>query len=337
MTSLCLLGSSFMMFVTLIYRIFTEPIVSFIIIDICTSFGFLLIYLCLRKYKNLELVVIFSVIFIIIFMLIFVKINHNISYGLVWSYTVTLFVIPLVGFRKAFFFLGAFYLCIFGFIYSEYDIWVQNGWDDLSFMRYLSVAASLILLGSFYDLVFENFQKELYKISTIDHLTQIYNRRKISEIVQEQIQIAKRQKDKNLKLAICIFDIDDFKFINDNFGHIIGDKVLKNVATIARESIRTVDFIGRWGGEEFCLIIPNTQAKYLEKIIEKIRTNIKNFDFDIDKTITCSFGISIYEEQDDNEVFIQKADTAMYWSKNNGKDRVQIWNDDIDLQNKLDK
>lgn len=119
--------------------------------------------------------------------------------------------------------------------------------------------------------------------------------------------------------------------------HIIGDKVLKNIATIARESIRTVDFIGRWGGEEFCLIIPNRQAKYLEKIIEKIRTNIKNFDFDIDKTITCSFGISIYEEQDDNEVFIQKADTAMYWSKNNGKDRVQIWNDDIDLQNKLDQ
>lgn len=328
LTSLFLLGGFMVMFITLIFRLFHNPIMSFVMIDICTSLGFLLTYLCLRKYQNLEYIVLFSVVFIITFMLIFIKINHNISFGLVWSYTITLFVIPLVGFKKGSIFLAVFYACIFGFMHFEFEIWTQSGWDKLSLMRYISVSISLFLLGSFYDLVFENFQNELYKMSTIDELTKIYNRRKINRIIIDQINIAKRQKNDDLKLAVCVFDIDDFKLINDNFGHIIGDRVLKDVAKISKESLRVVDFIGRWGGEEFCVIVPNVEVKHMLRIVEKIRQNIKNFDFNINKTITCSYGVSVYnEDNDDNLSFIQRADEAMYWAKKNGKDRIKISNE----------
>lgn len=100
------------------------------------------------------------------------------------------------------------------------------------------------------------------------------------------------------------------------------------MAKISKESLRVVDFIGRWGGEEFCVIVPNVEVKHMLMIVEKIRQNIKNFDFNINKTITCSYGVSVYnEDNDDNLSFIQRADEAMYWAKKNGKDRIKISNE----------
>lgn len=227
-------------------------------------------------------------------MLIFIKINHNSSFGLVWSYTVPLFVIPLAGIKKGGFVLIIFYLFIFSFMYFDYDLWKQEGWDKISFIRYITVSFSLIILGSFYYFVFEKFQQNLYKLSTIDALTKIYNRRKIDEIMQDEIKKINTYDQQIHSLSICIFDIDDFKKINDKFGHLIGDRVLQEISEILKKNLREIDNVGRWGGEEFCIIIPKTKCNEAMKIVKRVQKSIKEHDFRINKTVTCSFGLTCF-------------------------------------------
>ncbi len=165
--------------------------------------------------------------------------------------------------------------------------------------------------------------KELEILSTTDKLTQINNRSKIDEIIQQEIDLSQRYKN---DLCFIMADIDLFKRINDNFGHIRGDSILKEFSKILSDNIRKTDFVGRWGGEEFIVVCPQTNKEQTRRLAEKLRTLIENYDFKKNTRITSSFGIYQYEEGDSLKTCIKHVDDALYEAKNSNRNCVRIFN-----------
>lgn len=163
-------------------------------------------------------------------------------------------------------------------------------------------------------------RKIIEKISQKDKLTQLYNRVKIDDSIDKEIERSVRY---DLSLSIIILDIDNFKKINDNFGHIIGDKTLTEFANILKTNIRKIDIVGRWGGEEFIIISQNTDINAIKILAEKLRLAIADYEFDSIKKCTASFGVTQFKDNDTYETFIDRADDALYIAKNSGKNRVE--------------
>ncbi|MBI9097104.1 MAG: GGDEF domain-containing protein [Spirochaetaceae bacterium] len=168
--------------------------------------------------------------------------------------------------------------------------------------------------------------KSLEEISNTDPLTGIFNRRYICEALEEQVLKA---SERNLKLAVLMFDLDYFKLVNDNYGHIVGDRVLKYVADTVCGSMMKNSSFGRYGGEEFILFFSGYSIRDVQDWAEKIRIKISEGAVDSregDIHITASFGIAQYtpEIKDDLEI-IHNADVAMYRSKEKGRNRVTLY------------
>ncbi|WP_324172913.1 diguanylate cyclase [Sulfurimonas sp.] len=162
-------------------------------------------------------------------------------------------------------------------------------------------------------------KKQLEKLSITDTLTQIPNRLYLDNNYEcEQ----KRSIRYNNNLSIMLIDIDFFKKINDTYGHKIGDNILIEFANILNNSKRNVDILGRWGGEEFLIICPETNLKETEIFAQKIRKNIENFSFREIGYLTCSIGVAQYDKNDKKEDTFMRADKALYEAKNNGRNKV---------------
>ncbi len=168
--------------------------------------------------------------------------------------------------------------------------------------------------------------KELEVKSSIDPLTKVYNRSKMDEYLSHACSQEKNTKN----LHILMIDIDDFKFINDQFGHLAGDKVLIFLANIFKKTIREGDKIFRYGGEEFIIVANRTDTEgaviAAERVIEIVRTSKLLFK-EQRMGITLSIGIARYQDGDSAESILSRADQALYRAKNMGKDQLQIWNE----------
>jgi len=156
-----------------------------------------------------------------------------------------------------------------------------------------------------------------------DQLTGLFNRQKFNNIFNKEI---KRERRYGNNLSLIIFDIDDFKNFNDEFGHNEGDEVLKVIAQIVLKSVREHDTVVRWGGEEFLILLPQTNSEGAQKVAEKVRKAIESYVLNIPKQITASFGVSKLSEDDDEKSLIKKADEALYEAKNQGKNKVIVKN-----------
>jgi diguanylate cyclase (GGDEF)-like protein len=119
-----------------------------------------------------------------------------------------------------------------------------------------------------------------------------------------------------------MLDLDFFKRINDTYGHLIGDKTLVTLAEILRISIRDTDIVGRWGGEEFMIICPETSITGARHLATKIYETINNYDFPHIQALTCSFGIAESTQNDRIENVVGRADTALYLAKSEGRNRI---------------
>lgn len=161
------------------------------------------------------------------------------------------------------------------------------------------------------------------KLAIIDDLTQVFNRRQMYKILEHQ----KALVDRGIHpFSICIFDLDHFKRVNDTFGHTAGDIVLKTVAQETQANLRNIDHIARYGGEEFILILTNSDKNQAVICAERIRKKIKDLVFEKmppDFRITISVGVTEYQSNEVIEEAINRADTALYRAKANGRDRVE--------------
>jgi len=166
----------------------------------------------------------------------------------------------------------------------------------------------------------KNIVKDLSYISSIDSLTELYNRRFFDSVLQTTVKDYKKGE----MLWLIMFDIDHFKDINDEFGHNMGDVVLKEFSSVVKKLIRTRDILSRWGGEEFCIIVGEVDMKSIVQFTERIRESIEKFNFSVNKTVTASFGIAQYKYGEAAGDCIYRADSALYRAKNSGRNKVVV-------------
>ena len=176
-----------------------------------------------------------------------------------------------------------------------------------------------------------NVYAEILKHATLDALTGFYNRHQLDERIKQEVSNAKRQ---HAPLCGIMTDIDFFKSVNDKYGHAVGDLVLKSIAKIIRGQLREYDIAGRYGGEEFSILLPFTKINEAKMVAERLRKTIETKVIDISKvnpdaevkeiSVTLSLGIYEIKESDTEEDLIKKADKALYQAKNTGRNKVVI-------------
>jgi diguanylate cyclase (GGDEF)-like protein len=169
------------------------------------------------------------------------------------------------------------------------------------------------------ELILEKENIKLKIESGTDALTGIPNRRALIEKLIDDMSVASGGKK---PLTIAMIDLDHFKLINDSRGHVFGDRVLKQIASLISESLREFDTVGRYGGEEFLVILPATGIKNAQKVAQRIRKNIEAHVFEDDSKVTVSIGLKEFENESIEE-FIDKADMKLYKAKNSGRNRVE--------------
>lgn len=162
---------------------------------------------------------------------------------------------------------------------------------------------------------------QLEALSKTDQLTGAYNRRAFEDFFTKELNAAVRYDG---CFSLILIDIDYFKRHNDTFGHNVGDIVLKEVVNVMNKQTRQVDFLFRWGGDEFVILLPRIGLEDTLVIAERIRSTIENWDFSAPASITVSLGVSSFQLGDDANSMINRADVALYRSKHDGRNRVSV-------------
>jgi len=162
---------------------------------------------------------------------------------------------------------------------------------------------------------------ELLRLSRTDCLTQLSNRRQIDKSLEE---IHGQAQSTGGVYSVILADIDQFKQVNDQFGHGIGDIVLVEVTSVFKASVPDGYILGRWGGEEFMIICIDTGIEEAYGIAETLRLAVEGHEFSLERQITCSFGIATYSEGLNIHQVVRNADEALYASKENGRNLVTL-------------
>jgi diguanylate cyclase (GGDEF)-like protein len=176
------------------------------------------------------------------------------------------------------------------------------------------------------DLTVKN--RTLSEVSSRDALTGLYNRSYVIEKLDSEINRALRHGS---PMALLMLDVDHFKLINDTFGHSTGDQVLQAIGRLLRDSCRVYDVPGRYGGEEFCIVLPETKLGNTAVVAERIRTKLASASLmagDAALSVTASIGIAGIDETGgalSPADLIDRADRALYWAKDRGRNRVEMW------------
>ena len=178
------------------------------------------------------------------------------------------------------------------------------------------------------DLVVRN--RTLSEVSSRDTLTGLYNRWYVIEKIDTELNRAIRHGS---PMSLLMLDIDHFKRVNDTWGHSAGDEVLKGIGQLLRESCRVYDVPGRYGGEEFCIVLPETKLGNTSVVAERIRQRIEATELNCGGesiAVTASIGIAGMEEPGSQEILspaalIDRADRALYSAKSHGRNRIEMW------------
>ncbi|MBL4613631.1 MAG: diguanylate cyclase [Magnetovibrio sp.] len=163
---------------------------------------------------------------------------------------------------------------------------------------------------------------QLVHLSQTDPLTGIYNRLKVDAMLEREFERARRYER---SLSVVMFDLDFFKQVNDTHGHQAGDRVLIDAAALVRDNIRTHDIFGRWGGEEFLILCPETDEQGAQQLAEHLRAKLESMGLGEIGSITASFGATQLGKTEDAKRLIGNADTALYQAKQDGRNCVRVY------------
>ena len=165
----------------------------------------------------------------------------------------------------------------------------------------------------------KRLERELARQASHDHLTGLYNRWKFEELLELECERSRRYRT---PFAVVMFDIDHFKQVNDDFGHDVGDRVLKRVADVVGQQIRRTDSLARWGGEEFMLLLPETELGHAVRIAEAARRRVDQADFPGPGRLTISLGVTEYRAGETVPALFKRVDKALYQAKQSGRNRT---------------
>ncbi len=278
-------------------------------------------FIDLRRNKRIGRTIFIGSTTLILFMLFFVALNHNRDFGMIWTIFVPIFVISLYGYRTGLLIALLYYFALSILAINGLETWRDDGWNRVAVIRFIVASGVLVFVVFITEYAFDKLQRTLNALSVTDPLTQLFNRRKIDDVLNMEIDEGTRY---GTSLSLAILDIDNFKAVNDTHGHIVGDAVLCEVAGILRRNVRRVDTAGRWGGEEFLVILPKTSAEEAAKSIERLAEAIREHEFPGVGRLSCSFGLcSTVPGVDFNKRrFVTCADNALYSAKKGGRDRI---------------
>jgi diguanylate cyclase (GGDEF)-like protein len=197
-------------------------------------------------------------------------------------------------------------------------------------VAYVCVSIFDMTDASIYQEKLQETKRELEEISVRDGLTRLFNRRYLEDCLYHEFDRVRRYGG---QLSVIILDIDHFKYINDSYGHPAGDAVLIHLASVLKDNLRASDIAGRYGGEEFAILLPNTDPPGAARLTERIRAHIAAEPPHHD-AMTVPFSVSIgiaglTDQVADPEALIKNADLALYYAKENGRDRA-IRHDQMD-------
>ena len=182
--------------------------------------------------------------------------------------------------------------------------------------------SAFAILGYFFRIASMHAERQMELLATTDTLTGLYNRRKMLERISQEV--IRFQRDRK-PFLIVITDIDHFKQFNDNYGHDCGDYVLQQVAYLMKKTLRQQDVVARWGGEEFLIMLPETNMQGGVQAVEKLRETIANTDYDYQGnrfSVTMTFGVTLYNGSSSVDECIKHADEVLYAGKRGGRNRV---------------
>ncbi len=214
---------------------------------------------------------------------------------------------------------GIAYLFISYYLLEIHNLWLPVVLPVISMV----LAFSLSFLAK-YLLKSRDFEYQ-YKLATVDGLTELYNHRYFQETLKKQIDISKRYQQ---TFSLIIIDIDFFKKFNDTYGHQAGDAVLRQVAHILKNNSRTTDFVCRYGGEEMCIILPNTGTEEAIYLAQRINKAVSEKEFHLNGvnmgTITISVGVATFPDNAQSaQELIERADQGLYYAKEHGRNQVK--------------
>ena len=251
--------------------------------------------------------------------------------GILWIFIFPPFIYFIQGVKKGSVTLLIIFLIIIADFYFPYLPFKEYEFDHKFKIRFLIALATESSIAFFAEYSRYKLLKEVCflsnnfkKLAKTDELTQIFNRRHGMEYLKYIHDISSHS---NTPFSLIIFDIDHFKTVNDSYGHTVGDELLCELADRVRNNIRAQDILCRWGGEEFLLILPQTDTPRLEVIAEKLRMLICSTPFLANShslTVSCSFGCAQRLPGESLDELIGRADQSLYAAKNSGRNSVNI-------------
>lgn len=248
---------------------------------------------------------------------------HATAVSLAELYLIIIWTFAISGLRFSYAVVSAFLSVMVILLYEVFfpmpkDVFYMHAFFVFAAFAFGFVNASLLDKNN--KQIFMN-EQNLKNIAMTDSLTGLYNRIKIKTLCEMEIERVKRYGG---TFSVIFVDIDFFKMINDTYGHHTGDIILQEFSKALSRSLRNIDMIGRWGGEEFIIILPETKIAQAVKVTETLQGVIAQSDFTTAKNITGSFGISEFKDDDTPETIINRADKGLYQAKDNGRDQIGV-------------
>jgi len=246
--------------------------------------------------------------------------------GNLWILFIPLFSMLLLTERDAKRWLGGYVAGLAAILIAAYfgPLGLEYGWIEVR--QTLIVFVTMLLLNAYNEKIkraaaeaIEKQRAELEALTRTDTLTGAANRLFINDTLKIEMDRASRYGQ---PLSVIMGDLDRFKQINDRYGHLTGDRVLKQAAELLRSHIRHTDLLGRWGGEEFLVICPGIEKEQAAQMAEKLRRATEEADFGDGLHITASFGVTQYESHRSFQALLQTVDALLYQAKNEGRNRV---------------
>lgn len=254
-------------------------------------------------------------------MLVFVHIADGRAYSLIWITLVPPISFFLLGRRSGAMVSGAVFLYIIAFVYLRLPHWepIEVGLGTL--LNIIEVFVAHWFLFQLYERSRSEAFAELEHLSETDKLTGLVNRSRLDTILHDEL-IQHERSARPLTLVLC--DVDHFKRINDEHGHLVGDEILKGIAAFLFAQCRQADTCGRWGGEEFLIICPDTDVKEAINLVERIQKASCAEQYPQRISVSLSYGIAGLTTDSDPEQLLRRADYALYEAKRQGRDRYII-------------
>ena len=275
-------------------------------------------YLLVRKQPKIAAIMLQLIVTLITFVLILV--DGNEEFALAFAFFTPVMGVFLLGYRfgsilSLINFAGIFYFCL-----TQMDTWQPAPFLPISLLHFTFVYLILLVVSFFYDSsrrkayqMMEETNLQLQELATTDVLTKLRNRR----YMEDQLLNATGNH------YIAMLDVDDFKKVNDQFGHDQGDKVLIELTNILISNVDSLDIVGRWGGEEFIIIFAEQNLSRLEEVLKQLNQSIADTNFGIERQVTISIGLASHNSCKHRDS-LRAVDQALYNSKANGKNTYNI-------------